>query len=136
MTRSNAGEAQQRRKLNQEQESELVKYIEALTKRGLLPTREMIQSLASIVAKKKVGRNWVSRFLERNHAHLTSKWTTGMDRVRHKADSKYKYSLYFDLLHQKMLEYEVEPENVYNMDEKGFLLGITGRSKRVFSKAL
>jgi hypothetical protein len=136
LTRSNAGEAQQRQNLSLQQESELVKYIEALTKRGLPPTRVMIQNFASIVAKKKVGRNWVSRFLERNHAHLTSKWTTGIDRVRHKADSKYKYSLYFDLLHQKMLEYEVEPENVYNMDEKGFLIGITGRSKRVFSKAL
>jgi hypothetical protein len=28
----------------------------------------------------------------------------------------------------------VEPENIYNMDEKEFLKGITGRSKRVFSK--
>jgi AraC-like DNA-binding protein len=136
LTGSNAGAGLQRRNLSVHQEAELVKYIEALTKRGLPPTREMIQSFASIVAKKKVGRCWVSRFLKRNHAYLTSKWTTGIDRVRHKADSKHKYSLYFNLLHQKMLEYEVEPENVYNIDEKGFLIGITGRSKRVFSKAM
>jgi hypothetical protein len=33
-----------------------------------------------------------------------------------------------------MRKYKVEEENVYNMDEKGFLMGITGRSKRVFSR--
>jgi hypothetical protein len=35
-----------------------------------------------------------------------------------------------------MQEYEVEAENVYNIDEKGFMLGTTGRFKRVFSKRL
>jgi hypothetical protein len=33
-----------------------------------------------------------------------------------------------------MEEYEVETENVYNMDEKCFMIGTIGRSKRVFSK--
>jgi hypothetical protein len=33
-----------------------------------------------------------------------------------------------------MQEYEVEAENVYNMDEKDFMIGIFRRSKRVFSK--
>jgi hypothetical protein len=34
-----------------------------------------------------------------------------------------------------MLKYDIRPENTYNMDEKGFFVGITTRSKRVFSKA-
>jgi hypothetical protein len=59
-----------------------------------------------------------------------------MDRVRHKADSVDKYNMYFDLLHDKMKEYEVEPRQIYNMDEKGFMIGVTGRSKRVFDKGL
>jgi hypothetical protein len=57
-----------------------------------------------------------------------------MDRNRYKADYKDKYEVYFKLLHNKMREYKVEEENVYNMDEKGSLMGITGRSKRVFSR--
>ena len=57
-----------------------------------------------------------------------------MDRNRHQADSYEKYKLYFNLLHSKMQEYKVEAENVYNMDEKGFMIGTIGRSKRVFSK--
>jgi uncharacterized protein (DUF849 family) len=57
-----------------------------------------------------------------------------MDRNCYKADSKDKYEAYFKLLHNKMQEYKVEEENVYNMDEKGFLMGITRRSKRAFSR--
>jgi hypothetical protein len=32
-------------------------------------------------------------------------------------------------------EYKVLPENLYNMDEKGSMIGVTGRSKRIFSRA-
>jgi hypothetical protein len=35
-----------------------------------------------------------------------------------------------------MREYNVEPRNTYNMDEKGLAIGITKRTKRVFSKAV
>jgi len=96
----------------------------------------MLRNFGSSIAGKECSRRWVSRFLERNRDHLTSKWTSGIDRNRHQADSEYKYKLYFDLLHSKIVEYNIEPRNTYNMDEKGFLLGVTGRSKRVFSRQL
>jgi hypothetical protein len=35
-----------------------------------------------------------------------------------------------------MEEYNIEPRHTYNMDEKGFLTGVIGRSKRIFSKAM
>ena len=57
-----------------------------------------------------------------------------MDRTRHNADSTAKYEVYFELLHNKIKEYNVLPENTYTMDEKGFMIGVTGRSKRVFSR--
>jgi hypothetical protein len=59
-----------------------------------------------------------------------------MDRDRHKADSEAKYSLYFELLHDKMKEYNVEPSHIFNMDENGFMIGVPGRSKRVFDKVI
>jgi len=74
--------------------------------------------------------------MNRNSSHLISRWQTAMDRKRHKADSEAKYSLYFDYLHDKMKEYNVEPTHIYNMDEKGFQIGSLGRSKRVFDKVL
>jgi hypothetical protein len=47
-----------------------------------------------------------------------------------------KYGLYFELLCNKLGLYDIEPCNIYNIDKKGFLLGILTRSKRVFSRRL
>jgi hypothetical protein len=33
-----------------------------------------------------------------------------------------------------MKQYDVQPRHCYNMDEKGFMIGVTGRSKRVFTR--
>jgi hypothetical protein len=122
--------------LSPHQEKELVRCIIRLTERGLPPTRETITNFARKVVKKEVGKGWVDRFVARNKCQLITKWSSGMDRNRHEADSKHMYSLYFDLLEWKISEYSVLPENTYNMDEKGFMIGKIGRSKRVFSRAL
>jgi hypothetical protein len=132
---SNAAMAEAQQLLNPQQELELVNYIETCTKRGLPPTREMVQNFGSAVAECEVSESWVTRFLHRHSDQLTTKWSTGIDRDRHQADDGDKYELYFDLLHAKMQEYGVDERNTYNMDEKGFFVGRTIRSKRVFSKA-
>ena len=59
-----------------------------------------------------------------------------MDRDRHKANSEAKYSLYFKLLHNKMKEYNVELSHIFNIDEKGFMIRVTKRLKRVFDKEI
>jgi hypothetical protein len=134
VTRPKQVKAAAQQHLNPQQELERCAYIEDLTKQGLPPTRAMIQNFASKVAKTRVSNAWVTRFVNRNSNHLISKWTSGMDAVRHHADSRFKYNLYFDLLHSKIEEYNVLPKNTYNMDEKGFMIGVIGRSKRVFSR--
>jgi hypothetical protein len=35
-----------------------------------------------------------------------------------------------------MKDYNVEARHIYNMDEKGFMIGVTGRSKRIFDKRI
>jgi hypothetical protein len=74
--------------------------------------------------------------LHRHADKITTKWSAGIDRNRLQADSGDKYKLYFDLLHAKMQKYNVEKRNTYNMDEKGFFVGIAHRRKRIFSKAV
>jgi hypothetical protein len=126
--------AQMRQKLNPKQE-ELCKYINTLTERALPPTRMMVASFASQISKKEVGVNWVSRFLKRHQDKLSPKWTTGMDCVRHKADTEGSYSDYFTVLNHKLDKHKILSENMYNMDEKAFMLGTLKRSLRIFSKA-
>jgi hypothetical protein len=50
-----------------------VKYIIRLTERGLPPTKEIIQTFAYKVVKKKVGEGWVLRFIERHKDTLITK---------------------------------------------------------------
>jgi hypothetical protein len=58
-----------------------------------------------------------------------------MDADRHHAESYTKYKSYFDNLHYKIDEYNVKPENQYNIDEKGFMISVINRlTKRVFNK--
>jgi len=47
----------------------------------------------------------------------------------------YYYTLYFELFVKKITQYKVKPEDTYNMDEKGFLLGQLLKIKKVFNKA-
>jgi hypothetical protein len=127
--------AQMRQKLNPKQEKELCKYINTLTESVLPPTRIMVASFASQICKKEVEMNWVSRFLKHHQDKLLLKWTTEMDCVQHKADTEGSYSDYFTLLNHKFDKYKVLPKNMYNMNEKGFMLGILKGSLCIFSKA-
>jgi hypothetical protein len=78
----------------------------------------------------------VSRFLQRFKNVLVLKPTTGIDRNRWKADSEEKYTWYFNFWHSKIVEYSIEPDQIYNMDEKGLLIGKTTQTHRVFNKAM
>jgi hypothetical protein len=133
---SRSTKAQNQQALHPQQELELLRYIERLTRQGLPPTRPMILRFASDIAKKELGKGWIDRYIKRHQVDLISRWTTGIDCSRHQADSQLKYSLYFNLLRSKISQYNIEPCNMYNMDEKGCMLGILTRSKRVFSKRL
>lgn len=59
-----------------------------------------------------------------------------MDRNCYKADLGVKYELYFALLHEKMVQYNIKARDIYNIDEKGFLISILSRSKWVFSRRM
>ncbi|KAF1999363.1 hypothetical protein P154DRAFT_554831 [Amniculicola lignicola CBS 123094] len=96
------------------------KYGITLTERHIPPTREIVQNFASVIAKEPVSKSWVTRFINRHSIHLIL------------ADSGDKYCLYFDLLHSKINQYQIDPRYTYNMDEKGFLISVIGRLKRIF----
>ena len=124
------------RLLHPRDEVEVVEYIRGLTRRNLKPTRQMVINFVTPLCCRAPSEAWVTRFLNRHPDELINAWTTPMEANRHRADSVNSYCLYFELLHRKMAEYDLMPENTYNMDEKGFAIGVTGNSKRIFDKAL
>ncbi len=96
----------------------------------------MIAQFASASASEPVSESWVTRFINWHSIDLILKYSTGMDSDCHNADSYEKYKLYFDMLQLKIAEYRVDAEHTFNMDEKGFMIGITTRTKHVFDRHL
>ena len=133
-TQSMAQKLENQQILNATQEATLVQYIQDLSARGLPPTSHMIRNFASEIAGKYVGTCWPLRFIERHKLDLISRWTSGINASRRRADSAFKYALYFKLLAKKIEQYNVDARHIYIMDEKGFLNGILSKSKRVFSR--
>jgi hypothetical protein len=78
-SRSTMAENQQA--LHPQQELELLRYIERLTRQGLPPTRPMIRRFASDIAKRELGKGWVDRFIARYKVDLISRWATGIERA-------------------------------------------------------
>ncbi|KAF1976363.1 hypothetical protein BU23DRAFT_456503, partial [Bimuria novae-zelandiae CBS 107.79] len=72
-------------------EQELYKFIVKLTKRGLPPTRQIVQNMASKLAAERVSDSWVTRFLDRHRDQLLYKWANAINAQRLYADSSEKY---------------------------------------------
>ncbi|KAF2820785.1 hypothetical protein CC86DRAFT_304132 [Ophiobolus disseminans] len=80
---SRSAMAENQQALHPQQEQELLRYIERLTKQGLPPSRPMIRRFASQIAKRELGVHWVDRFIQRYDVYLISRWATAIDRLRH-----------------------------------------------------
>jgi hypothetical protein len=93
-------------------------------------------NIAAQLGGKAPGHNWCSRFVQRHKSELDSRYLDSLDLNRHEADSVASFEMYFSVVGKKMEEYNLLPENTYNMDEKGFLLGRITKAKRVFPKGL
>lgn len=48
----------------------------------------------------------------------------------------YRYAIYFELIGQRIDHYKLTPARIYNMDEKGFMLGVGSQEKIVLSAKL
>ena len=95
----------------------------------------MVRNFAADIAGRQPGPHWISRWLKAHSKELKSGYLTPINSSRKRSKSAYYYALYFKLLARKITQYEVKPEDTYNMDKKGFLLGQLLKVRRIFSRA-
>ncbi|SJX62712.1 related to transposase [Sporisorium reilianum f. sp. reilianum] len=69
-----------------------------------------------------LGKNWVAAFTQQ-HPELKSFYSRIMDAQRVLAGDPKVVEAYFDLLEETISKYNIIPNNIYNMDKTGFLLG-------------
>ena len=94
-----------------------------------------MRQFALNICGKWPGKNWVSGFVKRHQVQITSQYLVGFDITRKKADNWWLVNHYFELVKRKQEEYEIEPGNTYNMDEKGFLIGVLQKTRRIFTRS-
>ena len=120
--------------LNDQQEQQLLQHIRDACDRCLPPTPAIVAGIAAQLGGRPPGHNWCSRFVERHRDDLDSRYLDRLDLDRHQATSVASFEQYFSMTGEKIEEYGILPENIYNMDEKGFLLGRITKAKRIFPK--
>jgi Tc5 transposase DNA-binding domain len=108
------------------QEEILVKWIKVQGHRGVPMTYRSVAHAAGEISGKPVGEVWPKRFRKR-HPDLKMKKTTGLEKARAKALNPSAVNGFYDMLSDVIKEYDILPENIYNMDEKGIQLGIGAR---------
>jgi hypothetical protein len=120
--------------VNSQQERTLIAYVNQLTGLGLPPTPSMLHNFAYDIAQKEPGKNWSRRFCQRWSDTLQSRYLKPIDNSRKKAESFEAFEYWFSLIASKIEQYGIEAQNIYNMDEKGFLTGSLTKAKRIFTK--
>lgn len=103
-----------------------------------------IRDLAASLTVQALGKLWLSRFLER-HSETTVKLVTCIDKQRKAAEKPEVFRHYFakvdplpsscgsnsPQLFNYIIENDIKPENIYNMDEKGFFIGRNKRRRAI-----
>ncbi|PVH98908.1 hypothetical protein DM02DRAFT_471042, partial [Periconia macrospinosa] len=74
---------------------------------------------------------WIRRFCERHKDRIKSIYLRGIDQSRKIADNSAYFEYFYQVLHEKIEKYRIRPSNIYNFDEKGFLLGLCRTMKRI-----
>ncbi|OXV09804.1 hypothetical protein Egran_02433, partial [Elaphomyces granulatus] len=75
-----------------------------------------------------LGKNWVSRFIKR-HPGIKTVLSAKIDKQRWDCVSKASCEKWFGNFEKAVREYHILDSNIYNMDEKGCVLGLSERAK-------
>ena len=125
----------QRQHLTESEEKALVKWIQWISITGYPPRYSTVKEIAEEIRKRRInsvndasiqlveytelGQQWVCHFLNR-HPHLKSTFTHCIDAVRLRETSEEVIMHWLTTIDQFLLEHNIHPENIYNMDESGF----------------
>jgi Tc5 transposase DNA-binding domain len=110
------------------QEEVFVDWIKVMGHRGVLFTATVIADYVADIISHDVSESWVRRFKSR-HPELKVKWTLTLERCRAVSLNSALVNEFYDLLEDIFTKYQIPPENIYNMDEKGIQLSIGQKVK-------
>ena len=114
-------------------EKAILRWISKLELWGFPPTIQHVKEAAKHLSGSDVGKNWITRFLNR-HPQLGSKFTTQIDKKRINASTPEVIKHHFRRLGAVIREHNLTGDDIFNMDEKGFMIGLAARCKVIYNQ--
>jgi len=96
---------------------------------GFPPRMEHVRQAAEWLIQTTVGEK-ITRFFDR-HTALATNLTSPLGRVRVEAENPRIISDHIGKVQRIMTSKQIKQRNMYNMDDKGFLLGLSEQSKLI-----
>jgi len=75
-----------------------------------------------------LGQHWLSNFLN-HHPSLSAKFSTQLDRQQAYGGNIPALKDYFTKVLRLIRTHKIQPEDIFNMDEKGFIIGMSSKAK-------
>jgi hypothetical protein len=131
-----ASQAMQR--LSVGEEEALRDWILQLASWGWPPRIDQLRGMAAEFLRAKsdtkdLGLHWTDNFLRR-YPMLKSKFVSGLDKERALAQDPSILMAWFELFKSTILKYDIHLDDIYNMDEKGVMMGDIGKVKVIISR--
>jgi len=116
--------AGQQQKIRPDEEQLLVDYLQETARRGFPDTFKRATNCANEILRMRsgdpsatVGKLWLNRFMKRHHEDLRFYWSTTLTTVRGGALNKDVVDDWIKLLRKTVIDYEIEQDCVFSMDE-------------------
>ena len=136
--------------LSEAEERSIVNWIKKLTSWGFSPRVDMVMERAMWLYSQRdiirvtsantftvgpheesyLSRSWFTRFKKRN-PELVTTFSRRLESSRAAHNNPEHVQSFFQLYQSTVAKYNVKPQNVWNMDEKGYMIGVSASSKIV-----
>ena len=87
-----------RQALNIAQEKVLLGHIQRLVTRDTPPTPMLVRNFAEEIHGSRLGKNWITRFIQSHLVHLKTLYLRNIDNLRKKAEYAPYFRLFYELV--------------------------------------
>ena len=94
-----------------------------------------MREIANLLLEKRgttpvpsVGENWVTNYMKRRSL-LSSRFSKRYNYERAKCEDPEVIKGWFDLVQKTILQFRIDPDDVYNFDKTGFAIGLIATAR-------
>ncbi len=122
------------------EEKTILEFVNRFIELSFLFRIFMLKAKAELILREReqntnLRRHWITRFLIR-HSEYRTKFFRHFDQERHFNSDRIVFERWFELIRKTCVEYEIDCENIYNMNEKSYMMRMKDTIKWVLNHML